>query len=71
MIADRLHLVLKINLSGLPAFPWERQDWLVGQQVLAENLHLFVARSFEFLFEFAVAVFTCEVVERGAPCLSL
>lgn len=23
MIADRLHLVLRINLSALPAFPWE------------------------------------------------
>lgn len=33
MIADRLHLVLKINLSGLPAFPWERQGlagWAAG-----------------------------------------
>lgn len=43
----------------------------MGQQVLAENLHLFVVRSLEVLFEFAVAVFTYKVVERGASCLSL
>lgn len=42
----------------------------MGQQVLAEHLHLFVVRSFR-IFEFAVVVFTYEVLERGASCLSL
>lgn len=60
LIADRLHLVLKINLSGLPALEYE--VWLVGQQVLAENMHLFLVRYLEVLFVFVV--FTYEVVEK-------